>query len=745
MRNQRVVCSRVLALVLPVALGLACVQRDWSLCSPQDQCQTGYICTADWKCVRDVDGGADAVLAVDSHGTADGAIGADGPAVTDTAVGPAIGRDAGEPDAALVSAPPDASVSSVLDGPEPDRTLASASSDVPVDTAPAAPADAALDAPATGDSLDAAAADSALDAPTPDAPTIGPIGGCIKRSDCAGACQTCTNGICTAVKNHDDLGFCAGTCDATGACKSTQGQTCNLASDCAGGIPCADGYCCDKACAGSCQACDVVNLLGTCTTLAATDTPHRGHIACIATDSACAGSCNGLSAACSYPTSACGTASCTGSSYQAAGKCSNGVCNTPAAQTCTNACLVSAGCVDCTPKEVRCSASGVPQRCSASGVWQDQPACANGNTCSSGSCGCSNTTCGSSCVVLATDSNNCGSCGHDCLGGTCSGGQCMAAVFVANPGASPNVFSVDSDLDGYVYYQGCDAVSGTIKPYRVSKTGSASPSSLDVGNDTAEYLGVIGTKLFFDLEGDFMMCEFSSSDPTHCSNGYTSLPNSPPGILVPFKSPSPPYLATSQTGGSFSISWYTTSATQVKAFDESTSASALSSFAFGDVVYWIQDESDSTPTHPDSTVYSVSADVTYPIAGRLTGLIAPSYTIIDGNALSLLLAGPGGLYRVRLPDGDAANPPQFIVGPVSSSGSIVAATEDSGGIYWLEHDGSLYSCSQISNCGGSKKALASGQVLAGSTNVTWPLGLYQDASALYWANWATSEIMRLAK
>ena len=761
MRNRHVEYSTVLALILSVTLGLACVQRDWSVCSPQDQCQTGYTCTADWKCLLDVDGGADALLAVDSQGMADGAIGLDRPVVADTAVGPAIRQDGSEPDSVPVSAPPDAEVSVTpgLDGPEPDRVPLAAPADAPVDKPPAEPADAApdalaagspmdtpaADAPAAGNSPDALAAGGPLDAPPPDAPPTGPALECVKRSDCAGTCKTCTNGICAAVKSQDDPGVCAGTCDATGACKSKQGQTCKLASDCAGGIPCADGYCCDRACGGSCEACDVANSLGICTTLAATDTPHKGHTACMATDSACAGSCNGSSAACSYPTSACGTASCTGTSYQAAGTCSNGACNTPAAQTCTNACVATAGCADCTPNAVRCSASGLPQRCSSSGTWQNQTACANGNTCSSGSCGCSNTTCGSFCVVLATDAKNCGSCGHDCLGGTCSGGQCGAAVVVANPGASPSVIGVDSDVNGYVYYQGNDPGSGAIKPYRVSKTGTGSPSPLDVGGDSAEYLGVIGSTLSFDLEGEFKMCEFSSSDPTHCLNSYSSLPDSPPGILVPFKSPSPQYLPIYKTDGSFSISWYTTSATQVKTFDESTSANMRSSFAFGDAVYWILDESDSTPTHPDSTVYSVSADVSYPTAARLTGLMAPSYKIIDGNALSLLLAGPSGLYRVRLPDGDAANPPQFIVGPVSSSGSIVAATEDPEGIYWLEYDGSLYSCSQISNCGGSKKALASGQVLAGSTNVTWPLGLYQDASALYWANWAASQIMRLAK
>lgn len=388
MRNRRRACLKMLVLVLPATLGLACIQRDWSVCSPQDQCQTGYICTADWKCAPDVDAGADALLVV----AADGAMGIDGTVTPEVAPGPAVGQDGGEPDSASMSASPDAQAEVAFDVP-----LA-----------------AVLDAPATGGLADATAADAPPIGSTADAagtcsrdtdclpqnplclgnqctkcsgdndcagrpgtPACATGGlcvactanryctgaattcdtstnqcvGCVKRSDCAGACQTCTNGVCTAVKSHDDTGACPGTCDATGACKSTQGQACQAASDCAGVTFCSDGHCCDKACTGSCEACDIAGSLGTCTTLAANAEPNKGHTACVASDPICAGKCNGVSATCSYPvsTTACGTASCTGQIYQAAGTCSNGDCAKPAAQTCTNVCVLSAGgCKDCT-------------------------------------------------------------------------------------------------------------------------------------------------------------------------------------------------------------------------------------------------------------------------------------------------------------------------------------------------------------------------------------------------------------
>ncbi len=48
---------RVVVFLAPVALGFACVKRDWSFCTPQDPCLAGFVCTVDWRCVRANDGG----------------------------------------------------------------------------------------------------------------------------------------------------------------------------------------------------------------------------------------------------------------------------------------------------------------------------------------------------------------------------------------------------------------------------------------------------------------------------------------------------------------------------------------------------------------------------------------------------------------------------------------------------------------------------------------------------------------
>jgi hypothetical protein len=65
----------------------------------------------------------------------------------------------------------------------------------------------------------------------------------------------------------DPNGRCAGTCDASGACKSKKGQSCGSSSDCITGSTCTNGYCCtascgtDPKCGGTCAG----NSAGTCT------------------------------------------------------------------------------------------------------------------------------------------------------------------------------------------------------------------------------------------------------------------------------------------------------------------------------------------------------------------------------------------------------------------------------------------------------------------------------------------------
>ena len=249
-----------------------------------------------------------------------------------------------------------------------------------------------------------------------------------------------------AVTNADNPvpGRCPGTCDATGTCKSKQGQPCNTVTGtsggCLGGLSCSpDNYCCNRACTGSCEACDLATAPGTCTTV--TDSPHVGHSSCAGSVTACNGTCAGsTNGQCVWATGSCGQTSCanlsgnSGTTYVGQGTCSSGTCGAglnsscsadllcASTQSCKTGCSVDGDCIAgdycnagaCTPK----SGNGGP--------------CTSGNQCSTGAC-IDGVCCENSCPAL------CMACSSTKTGNT--NGLCRAVKTGTDP---DNECAVDS-------------------------------------------------------------------------------------------------------------------------------------------------------------------------------------------------------------------------------------------------------------------------------------------------------------
>lgn len=88
---------------------------------------------------------------------------------------------------------------------------------------------------------------------------VGAETACSSPYTCAGAaCQTCSDGIKNGTEADVDCGSSA-SCS-----KCVNGKTCSAAADCASGF-CVDGRCCNTACSGTCQRCNLAGNLGTCT------------------------------------------------------------------------------------------------------------------------------------------------------------------------------------------------------------------------------------------------------------------------------------------------------------------------------------------------------------------------------------------------------------------------------------------------------------------------------------------------
>lgn len=457
MRNQRFVRLPVLALLLPVILGLGCgLKRDWNICAPDDKqpCLPGYVCTADLRCVMAGDGGSDALVAPDSHGPTDAAgggldglvsAGTDGPggAGSDTAGSSAL------PDAAVGTSPG-------LDGSEPDRAPAAVSPDAPVGAVPdAAPVaslpDAPLanlpDAPPVGSPPDVSIPDAPIpDAPIADARAVDAPGTCAADKDCPAESPLCLSNRCAKCAGDNDCtgrtgtpvcaasGLCVACTSGSKQCSLLQPQLCSAVGQWQNsGLPCStlcNGGTC-AACAPGAQQCNgsqpqTCNPSGTwqntgnacsgcytCSTATGTCVANTGAScddgnACTQTDTCQSGVCVG-----SNPKTCPAPATCRG-----AGTCdpSTGTCNYPLAannSSCSdgNACTQYDSCQGGT-------CVGTPITCAAT-------TCHAAGTCSAGTCS------QGSPVADGTTDPTCPSSANKCYSGTCV--QCLTDQHCSAP------------------------------------------------------------------------------------------------------------------------------------------------------------------------------------------------------------------------------------------------------------------------------------------------------------------------
>src|SRR5262249_13335614 len=177
---------------------------------------------------------------------------------------------------------------------------------------------------------------------------------------------------------------------------------CGGSNQCTNGN-CVDGVCCNQACGGQCQACNVAGSLGQC--VAVTGAPHGARPACATDGSACGGACDGVNGAGrSEPATQCRGASCAAGVATASANC-NGAGSCPAPST-----------TSCTPYV--CGASACKTTCAADSD------CVAGDYCDAGG----------ACVPkkadgLASGAGNQGTHGN-CVDGVCCnqacGGQCQA-------------------------------------------------------------------------------------------------------------------------------------------------------------------------------------------------------------------------------------------------------------------------------------------------------------------------------
>jgi hypothetical protein len=208
------------------------------------------------------------------------------------------------------------------------------------------------------------------------ATTCGTNGACDGTGKCqlyaagtACAAATCASGTATAARTCDGAGVCrtstpaacapyacntAGTacnttcasntdCAASNTCNTTtkscglasNGTACTTGTTCNSGF-CAQGVCCASACTATCSACNITGSVGTCVAVPAGQDPLAQCADAGSTTCGTNGFCDGSGACQKYAAgTACGAASCTGSTFTPATTCDGaGTCTPPTTTSC---------------------------------------------------------------------------------------------------------------------------------------------------------------------------------------------------------------------------------------------------------------------------------------------------------------------------------------------------------------------------------------------------------------------------
>ncbi len=136
------------------------------------------------------------------------------------------------------------------------------------------------------------------------------------------------------------------------------------------------------------------------------------------------------------------------------------------------------------------STGGSGTDASGSGSSSGDAAVADGSSDASAADACSAT------GNLQSDSHNCGACGHDCLGGACSGGKCGVAAVIDNDGL---VGAIAADATG-AYWVAKGNGNGAIR--HVAAT-SAQITTVATNQLAPAGVSADGTYFYFSTQGNF--------------------------------------------------------------------------------------------------------------------------------------------------------------------------------------------------------------------------------------------------
>jgi hypothetical protein len=332
------------------------------------------------------------------------------------------------------------------------------------------------------------------------------------------SCRTSDKGVRVdsgAKDGPSDIGFremAPMSCGQAVVDKKGNGERCACGDECGSGF-CVDGVCCNSACNGTCQRCDVAGSAGMCAPVPA-GMPPALESQCPKQDpSTCGqdGLCDGMGGCRKYPdNTSCGAGTCQGSTVVGAKVCMGGACTAGTTTVCAPYnCNQAAGrCFDVCDNNSQCDGRECKDK--SCGKKPLGAVCTAATECDSGSCAdgvCCNVACGGPCVSCNL-AGRAGECAPVSVGSPDPHGVCIPEAL----GTCGNS-GLCNGLGGCARY----AAGTECKPSSCA-AGSEIPMSICDGNGTC-LIGAPVTCAPFICAGT--ACRISCTVDAECAPGNT--------------------------------------------------------------------------------------------------------------------------------------------------------------------------------------------------------------------------------